>query len=93
MKTEQLDSKFHDVFREDELIEILDKATTYSEKVIVIITEQNFFELSADLGEKLEIYGDFHGTPNSGKILDKETFLHLLRSSPPAEVQTFTFDM
>jgi|GEM_PF-2029080 len=89
----QLDPKFHDIFSDDELLEILHKAMAYSEKVIIITTEQNFFELSADLGDSLEIYADFHGNLDSGRVLDKETFLYLLRSSPPMEAQTFTVDV
>lgn len=42
--------KFLKVFTEDELQDIVDSAVSFSTDCIVISTDDNFFELSADRG-------------------------------------------
>jgi len=76
----QLDAKFLEFFTQKELEEILEAASVYSKECIVIFTQKYFFELSADMGSKLELYYDHNYKNGVGGLLTKEEFLSLLRS-------------
>ncbi|MDD3591869.1 MAG: hypothetical protein PHO65_04475 [Sulfurovum sp.] len=73
--------KFLKVFSEDELKDIVDNATSISENCIVIATENNFFELSADTSDGLDIHCDEHNN-SSARKLSKDEFMKLYKSSP-----------
>lgn len=76
-----VNSKFLKVFSEDELEDIMDNATSISADCIVIATENNYFELSADVGDELDIYCDEHNNSSARKLL-KDEFMKLYKNSP-----------
>ena len=76
-----VNTKFLNVFSKDELKDIMDNATSISADCIVIATENNFFELSADMGDELDIYCDEHNNSSARKLL-KDEFMMLYKSSP-----------
>jgi len=80
-----LNPKFYQVFSQEELDTISQNATALSHDVIVIATDEYFFELSADVGEELEIYCDNY-SDNTARTLNKEEFLKLYQSSPLLDV-------
>jgi len=84
--------KFFEVFNEDELKEIYEKACCGGYECYVIFNEKYFFELSADIGEKLDIYCDECENYENGEILDRDEFLKRLRAYPPREVKCITID-
>jgi len=71
-----MNQKFHDLFSKQEIEKILEVATLYNSDVVVANTKKYFFELSADLSDKLEIYFDNQIT--EGRSLSKEEFLKQL---------------
>ena len=73
--------KFLKVFSKDELKDIMDNATSISADCIVIATENNLFELSADMGDELDIHCDEHNNSSARKI-SKGEFMKLYKSSP-----------
>ena len=82
MNKADIDGKFYEYFTEEELEKVLRMASVWGHSCIVISTEKYFFELSADLGEGIEIYYDEQGNEerNHG-IIDKVTFFNLLEAS------------
>ncbi len=72
-----MNQKFHNLFSKKEMKKILNIATLYNDDIIVIHTEKYFFELSADLSDKVEIYFDNQTT--EGKIISKNEFLEKLK--------------
>ncbi|UPT76670.1 hypothetical protein MN086_06335 [Sulfurovum sp. XGS-02] len=76
-----INSKFLKVFSEDELKDIMDNATSISADCIVIATENNYFELSADVNDELDIHCDEHNNLSARK-LSKDEFMTLYKSSP-----------
>lgn len=76
-----VNAKFLNVFSKEELKDIMDNATSISADCIVIATENNFFELSADMGVELDIYCDEHNNSSARKI-SKNEFMKLYKSSP-----------
>jgi len=76
-----VNAKFLNVFSKEELKDIMDNATSISADCIVIVTENNFFELSADIGDELDIYCDEHNN-SSARKLSKDEFMKLYKSSP-----------
>ncbi|UFH58482.1 hypothetical protein [Sulfurovum mangrovi] len=76
-----LNSKFLKVFSEDELKDIIDNATSISADCIVIAIENNYFELSADVDDELDIHCDEHNN-SSARKLSKDEFMRLYKSSP-----------
>lgn len=76
-----VNSKFLKVFSEDELKEIMDNATSISADCIVIATENNYFELSADMSNDIDIHCDEHNN-SSARKLSKDEFIKLYKSSP-----------
>ena len=81
-----LDKKFLEFFNEDELQEIERMAWIFEGSCILINTEKYLFELSADMGEGVEIYYD-NNSSNESEIIDKKLFFELLRESPRKEVE------
>ncbi|RLA84628.1 MAG: hypothetical protein DRG78_00995 [Epsilonproteobacteria bacterium] len=77
--------RFLDIFTNKELGDIINNATVVTKNCIVIATEDNFFELSADIGDKLDIYCDNH-TNKSAKQLTKDEFMLSYKNSPLMEV-------
>ena len=77
--------KFFEVFNEDELKEIYDRAFCGTEECYVIFNQKYFFELSADIGDELEIYCDECATYDKGEVIDKDEFLKRLRAYPPRD--------
>ena len=69
-----MNQKFHDTFSYEELKRILKAAIAYNNNVIVICTSKLFFELSADMGDHLQIYFEDEITKEN-KLLSKEEFL------------------
>jgi hypothetical protein len=84
--------KFFEVFNEDELKEIYEKSCCGGYSCYVIFNEKYFFELSADLGDELEIYCDECESNENGEILDKEEFFKRLRAYPLQEVKVIEVD-
>ncbi len=76
----KLDKKFFGMFTADELNTIIRRAIAFGRYCIVINTEKYFCELSADMGEKLELYIEIN---NKSKNLSKEQFLKLLKEIKP----------
>ena len=68
-----------DLFSADELEDIIANAISFSADCIVIATNTHFFELSADMGQKLNIYCDEHNS-NTAKKLTKDEFIKLYNS-------------
>jgi len=83
--------KFLTVFSEDELIDIIANAAAVTQDCIVIWTEANFFELSADTGDTLDIYCDDNNN-TSGRQLTKDEFMKLHKSSPLLKVNHLNID-
>jgi len=84
MDTCVMNALFLELFSSDELANMMENATAISEDCIVIATEDNFFELSANVGEGLDIYCDDHSN-NTGRQLTKDEFMSLYKSSPLME--------
>ena len=76
-----VNAKFLNVFSKDELKDIMDNATSISTDCIVIATENNYFEPSADVDDALDIYCDEHNS-SSARKLSKDEFMKLYKSSP-----------
>ena len=72
-----MNQKFHNLFSKEEMKKILDIATLYNDDVIIIHTDKYFFELSAYLSDKVEIYFDNQTT--EGRILSKDEFLKKIK--------------
>lgn len=72
-----MNQKFHNLFSKEEMKKILDIVTLYNDDIIVIHTDKYFFELSADLSDKVEIYFDNQTT--EGRILSKDEFLKKIK--------------
>lgn len=73
-----VNSKFLKVFSEDELKDIMDNATSISTNCIVIATENNYFELSADIEDVLDVYCDEYNN-SSAKKLSKDEFMSYIK--------------
>jgi len=80
--------RFFEIFNEDELREIDEKSCVCSYECYVIFNEKYFFELSADIGDELEIYCDEPlADYENGEVLDKDEFFKRLRAYPLQEVK------
>ena len=91
MEKIDLHQRFSDVFANEELEDIIKAAMVVTEKCIIISTEDNFFELSADIGDKLDIYCD--SNKNDTQVqLTKDEFIKLYKSSPLMEMQHINID-
>jgi len=77
--------KFFEVFNEDELKEIYERAFCGTEECYVIFNQKYFFELSADIDDELEIYCDECETYDKGEVIDKDEFLKRLSAYPPRD--------
>jgi len=86
-----VNAKFLNVFSKDELKDIMDNATSISPDCIVIATENNYFELSADVDDKLDIYCDEHNNSSTRK-LSKDEFMRLYKRSPLMGKVKFSMD-
>jgi len=78
--------RFLDAFTTKQLEDIVNYATVVGDTCIVIVTEDYFFELSADIGDSLDIYCESNKT-NKSIPLTKEEFLKLYKSSPIVKVE------
>ena len=76
----ELHQRFNDTFTFDELKEILDRASVISDYSILISTKKYFFELSADIGNSLDIFC-YDNENHSEKKLTKEEFIKLYQIS------------
>jgi hypothetical protein len=83
--------RFLDAFTTKQLEDIVNYATFVGKNCIVIVTEDYFFELSADIGDRLDIYCESN-KDNKSIPLTKEEFLELYRSSPIAKVEHMCID-
>ena len=83
--------KFLDAFTLEELEDISNHATAIGPDCIVVTTEENFFELSADIGEELDIYCN-NNTTYEGRKLTKVEFMELYKSSPTQELNVMAID-
>ncbi len=77
--------RFLDIFTIAELNDIVDNAMVVTQNRIIISTKDNFFELSADMGDSLDIYCNDNKN-NTGSQLTKEEFMKLFKSSPLMEM-------
>ena len=75
----KFNQKFLDIFSTDELEDIIDNAISFNANCIIIATETHFFELSADMGNELDIYCDGHSN-DTAKKLRKDEFMKLYKS-------------
>ena len=82
---------FLDVFTVKELEDIIKYATVVTKKCIVIATEDYFFELSADIGNKLDIYCDRNKNGTQQKVT-KDEFIKLYKISPLLKVEHIHLD-
>ena len=73
---------FLDTFTQEELEDIVAHAEMISKNVIIISTEDNFFELSADTGDELEIFCESNSSDNMQKQVTKAEFIKLYKNSP-----------
>lgn len=87
----ELHQRFLDTFTIDELNDIIDNATVVTQNCIVISTEDNFFELSADIGDTLDIYCDSNKN-DTGRQLTKDEFMKLYKNSPLMKMQHINVD-
>jgi hypothetical protein len=87
----KLHQRFLDVFTSKELKEIVKSATAVGEKCIIISTTDYFFELSADIGDKLDIYC-VENKNNTQLKLTKDEFIKLYKNSPLIEMQHITIE-
>jgi len=83
--------RFLDTFTIDELNDIVDNSTAVTENSIVIFTEDNFFELSADIGDNLDIYCN-NNKNNTNMQLTKDEFMQLYKKSPLTKMQHISID-
>ena len=87
--------KFHkiflDIFTEKELEDIVEDSIIATSACIIISTDDNYFELSADTENKLDIYcnSNKNGTE---KQLTKEEFMILYKKSPFLKLQHINID-
>jgi len=87
----ELHQRFLDTFTIDELTDIVDNATVVTKNSIIISTEDNFFELSADIGDSLDIYCD--SNKNDKNIqLTKDEFMQLYKKSPLMKIEHISID-
>lgn len=82
---------FLELFSKDELEDIVENAISVSKDCIVIITKDYFFELSADVGESLNIYCD-DNTCNKDQKLTKDEFMKLYKKSILLKCQDVNID-
>ncbi len=74
----KFNQRFLDLFSNDELQNIIGKSISFSADCIVISTDTHFCELSADMGDALEIYCDEHSN-DTAKMLTKDEFMTLFQ--------------
>lgn len=87
-----LDKKFFEFFSEEELQEIERMAWIFEGSCILINTEKYFFELSADMGDGVELYFA-NNSCDEGGIIDKKLFFELLREFPKKEIECIVVDL
>ncbi|MDQ7060406.1 MAG: hypothetical protein Q9M43_04500 [Sulfurimonas sp.] len=80
-RANEFNPKFLKLFNEIELRDIVKSASAYGNDCLVVTTEDYFFELSADIGNEVEIYCE-NNTSFEANKLSKEEFLHLYKTSP-----------
>ena len=90
-KNIEFHQRFLDTFTIDELKDIVDNATVVTENSIIISTEDNFFELSADIGDSLDIYCDSNKN-DTNMQLTKDEFMQLYKKSPLIKMQHISID-
>ncbi len=90
-KNIEFHQRFLDTFTIDELKDIVDNATVVTENSIIISTEDNFFELSADIGDSLDIYCDSNKN-DTNMQLTKDEFMQLYKKSPLMKMQHISID-
>jgi len=83
--------RFLDNFTIDELNDIVDNAMVVTQNCIIISTEDNFFELSADIGDTLDIYCDSN-KDDTDKKLTKDEFMKLYKNTTLMKMQHINVD-
>ncbi len=86
-----LHQKFLEFFSRDELEDIVKNSAVVSDNCIIIQTQENFFELSIDIGKKLDIYCNNNSNAIERK-LSKDEFLKLYKVSPLMEMHYINID-
>ncbi len=87
----QFHKRFLDIFTDKELNDIVNNATVVTENCIMINTINNFFELSADIGDKLYIYCNSNENVTEQQ-LTKDEFMKFYKSSPLLEMKHINID-
>ena len=82
---------FLDTFTKEEFKDIIRNAMVTTENVIIISTEKNFFELSANMGSELNIYCDSNNDDTKMQ-LTKDEFMKLYKDSPLIDMQHISAD-
>jgi molecular chaperone DnaK (HSP70) len=83
--------RFLDTFTIDELNDIIENAMVVTKNSIIISTEDNFFELSANESDTLDIYCDSN-KDDTNKQLTKDEFMKLYKDSSLIEMQHINVD-
>ena len=82
---------FLDIFTNEELKDIVANAMVVTENCIIIQTIDYFFELSANVGDKLDIYCDANKNDTQAQ-LTKDEFIKLYKSSPIMQMEHICID-
>jgi len=81
----EFNEKIRNIFSEEELKEILEKAACYSEDVIYLSLDCGGIEIAADMGEELEMFF-MPNDDNPGKSISKKEVLEIVRNSKKADL-------
>jgi len=90
-KNSKLHQIFSDTFTLDELNDICDNATVVTQITIMLSTKDNFFELSADGSDKLNIYCN-NNHDSTEKQLTKDEFMKLYKESSLVDIHIINVD-
>ena len=87
--------KFHqnflDVFTKEELKDLVEHAGVVVDTHIIISTIDKYFELNAEIGDKLYIFCSDHASAES-KSITKEEFMKAYKSSPIKKMDCIVLD-
>ena len=79
MEKIQLHKIFYDTFTKEELNNIIVHATSVTENLIILLVNDNYFELSTDLEDKIDIF--YYGNNTVKKQLTEDEFKKLYQNS------------